>query len=169
MHRTWIRIVATVPLAAAIAACGDSPTATSPTPVTPTPVTLSAELRTTLERSIQDEYRSESIYQGVVADLGPARPFVNVLTAEQRHSAAIAGLFVARGVPAPLSEWTLERVPHFTSLTAACAAAVVAERENIALYDALMRADLPSDVRQVFTNNRNASLVNQLPAFERCA
>ena len=32
----------------------------------------------------------------------------------------------------------------------------------------LLRADLPADVRQVFSNNRSASLVNHLPAFERC-
>ena len=46
---------------------------------------------------------------------------------------------------------------------------VVAERENIAIYDRLLPLDLPVDVRQVFENNRAASLFNHLPAFERCA
>ena len=31
-----------------------------------------------------------------------------------------------------------------------------------------MDAELPADVRQVFTNNRAASLNNHLPAFDRC-
>jgi hypothetical protein len=45
----------------------------------------------------------------------------------------------------------------------------VAERENIAMYDDLLRGDLPADVRQVFSNNRSASVTNHLPAFERCS
>jgi hypothetical protein len=54
-------------------------------------------------------------------------------------------------------------------VVAACAAGAAAERENIAMYDDLLRTDLPVDVRQVFSNNRSASLVNHLPAFERCS
>jgi hypothetical protein len=54
-------------------------------------------------------------------------------------------------------------------VTAACAAGVVAERENIALYDDLLKQDLPADVRQVFESNRSASLLAHLPAFQRCA
>ena len=56
--------------------------------------------------------------RAVIADFGQVQPFVNVVTAEERHSAAIG---------------------------------------------------LPADVRQVFSNNRSASLVNHLPAFERCS
>jgi hypothetical protein len=37
------------------------------------------------------------------------------------------------------------------------------------MYDDMLRLSLPSDVRQVFENNRSASLVNHLPAFERCS
>jgi hypothetical protein len=52
---------------------------------------------------------------------------------------------------------------------AACAAGVVAERENIAIYDRYVGLALPQDVRQVFESNRAASLNNHLPAFEQCA
>jgi hypothetical protein len=126
-------------------------------------------VRAALDRSIQDEFKAETMYQGVVNDLGQVQPFVTVLTAEQRHSAAIAHLFTTRGLAAPASEWSLDRVPHFATIPAACGAAVVAERDNIALYDELLRLDLPGDVRQVFANVRSASLLNHLPAFERCA
>jgi hypothetical protein len=51
----------------------------------------------------------------------------------------------------------------------ACAAGVVAEQEDAAFYTPyLNRADLPQDVRNVFTNLQRASLENHLPAFERC-
>jgi hypothetical protein len=131
--------------------------------------TFTPEVRAALERSIQDEYRAETIYQGVIEDLGPLAPFVNVLSAEQRHSASIAQLFVRRGLAPPANAWTLATVPHFTSIPAACAAAAAAERENVAMYDELLRLTLPADVRQVFENVRLASLTNHLPAFERCS
>jgi hypothetical protein len=147
-------------------ACG------SDTPTSPTPVggaSLPAEVRVALEQSIADEYRAETIYQGVLTDFGSVPPFTNVLTAEQRHSTSLARLFEARGLPVPVNGWTAATVPHFPTVPAACTAGVVAERENIAIYDRLLPLDLPVDVRQVFENNRAASLFNHLPAFERCA
>jgi hypothetical protein len=161
---SWTKLAAITLLPVTLAACGD---ATSPT--APTAAELTPEVRAALERSIQDEYRAETIYQGVVSDLGPLPPFVNVLTAEQRHSTSIAQAFVRRGLTPPANEWSLDRVAHFTAIVAACGAAVTAEQDNIAMYDVLLRLNLPSDVRQVFENNRSASLVNHLPAFERCS
>jgi hypothetical protein len=151
-------------LAGGLVACGDSSS-----PTAPTTGVLSAELQNALQRSIQDEYRAETIYQGVLNDLGSLLPFVNVLTAEQRHSATIGQLYTNRGLSAPSSDWTMDRVPHFSTVSTACEAAAAAERANIAMYDDLLGLDLPYDVRQVFTNNRSASLVNHLPPFERCS
>lgn len=147
-------------------ACGDSSSPTAPSPVTGS---LASDVRAALERSIQDEYRAETTYQGVVEDLGSLAPFVNVLSAEQRHSASIADLFVRRGLTPPANSWTLATVPHFTSIPVACGAAATAERGNVAMYDELLRLTLPADVRQVFDNVRLASLSNHLPSFERCS
>lgn len=145
-------------------ACGDSSS-----PTAPSTTTLTSEVRTALERGIQDEYRAEMTYQGVVEDLGQLAPFVNVLSAEQRHSDSIAQLFVRRNLTPPPNSWTVEMVPHFTSIPAACGAAATAERGNVAMYDELLRLVLPADVRQVFENIRLASLTNHLPAFEHCS
>jgi hypothetical protein len=153
-----------VPLLLGLVGCGDGDSPTSPSPAT-----LTVEVRAALDRSIQDEYRSETTYQGVVNDLGQLLPFVNVLTAEQRHSATIAALFTRYGLTPPPSAWTLATVSHYETVTDACRAAATAERANIAMYDELLRLDLPSDVRQAFTNLRAASLQNHLPAFERCS
>jgi hypothetical protein len=133
------------------------------------PTGLDPALATMLSRAIQDEYRAETIYQGVITDFGPVLPFANILRAESRHSSAIARLYAARGLATPASEWTVQRVPHFTSVPAACAAGAVAERENIALCDELLGGELPADVRHVFTNNRSASVLSHLPAFELCS
>ena len=161
---TWKTLAAIAILSAALAGCDNAGSPTAPAAVDLTP-----EVRTALERSIQDEYRAETTYQGVVNDLGPLPPFLNVLTAEQRHSASIAQAFVRRGLTSPANEWSLDRVPHFSAIAAACGAAATAERDNVAMYDDMLRLSLPSDVRQVFENNRSASLVNHLPAFERCS
>jgi len=157
-------VIAGVVAFSAVAACGRTATPTSPTSAA-----LTVDLQTALQRSLQDEYRAEAIYQGVVTDFGQVLPFVNVLTAEERHSASIGRLYTQRSLSVPVSDWTVGNVPRFATVQAACLAGVAAERENIALYDDLLRADLPADVRQVFTNNRNASLVSHLPAFERCS
>lgn len=152
------------PLVLGLAGCGDDDSPTSPSPVT-----LTAEVRAALDRSIQDEYRSETIYQGVINDLGQLLPFVNVLTAEQRHSATVAEMSTRRGLTPPANASTLATVPHYSTSTEACRAAAIAERANVAMYDELLRLDLPSDVRLGFTNIRAASLLNHLPAFERCS
>ena len=153
------------------AGCGSSsPTAPGPaTGMTGTTWTLSPGARAALERGLQDEYKAEMTYQGVVDDLGAPIPFVGVLGSEQRHAAAIAQMFTRRGLPVPANAWTPDRVPRFATVPAACAAAAAGERETVAMYDELLRLDLPADVRQVFTNVRYASLSNHLPAFEWCA
>ena len=164
--KVWIAGIGFVLLTVASPACKD---ASSPTAPSPTPATLTSEVRAALERSIQDEYRAETTYQGVVEDLGALAPFVNVLSAEQRHSASIADLFVRRGLTPPANTWALTTVPHFTSIPVACGAAAAAERANVAMYDQLLQLTVPADVRQVFENVRLASLANHLPAFERCS
>jgi hypothetical protein len=160
---TIMRFTAAALVAVTVSACDSNRSPTSSTPVA-----VDATLAAALARAIQDEYRAEAIYQGVIGDFGQVQPFVNVLTAEERHSAAIGRLFTTRGLATPASTSTVATVPHFATVPAACAAGAAAERENIAMYDDLLRAALPADARQVFSNNRSASLVNHLPAFERC-
>jgi hypothetical protein len=164
MKTKMIFVVAGLLALGTVAACGQAATPTSPTSTV-----LAGDLQMALQRSLQDEYRAEAIYQGVVTDLGKVLPFVNVLTAEERHSASIERLYTMRGLIIPVSDWTVANVPRFATVQAACLAGVTAERENIAIYDDLLRSELPADVRQVFTNNRSASLVSHLPAFERCS
>lgn len=138
-------------------------------PTAPTSTALAPDVLNALELGIQDEYRAEAIYQGVVNDFGSVVPFISILTAEHRHSAAIAQLYTSRALAIPASQSSVSTVPHFASVSEACVAAAGAERDNIGLYDRVLTLALPDDVRQVFTNNRRASIDNHLPAFIACS
>ena len=63
--------------------------------------------------ALQDEYHAEETYLRVLADLGDVLPFYNVVYAEQRHSASLAGLLERRGLAVPASEWNVNNVPRF--------------------------------------------------------
>jgi len=164
MLRTLVTIGVLSMLVLATGACDSARSPTAPTSTALAPEVLSA-----LELGIQDEYRAEAIYQGVVNDFGAVVPFISILTAEQRHSASIAQLYTTRTLAIPASQSSVSTVPHFGSVQEACAAAAGAERDNIGLYDRLLALALPNDVRQVFTNNRRASVDNHLPAFIACS
>lgn len=156
---------ALVPLAvtaAAFAACAEtSVSAPSPT-VLPTAVTAA------LDSALLDEWHAENIYLRVIADHGTVLPFFNVVIAEQRHSASLVAVMRSRAMPVPDNPWTLDNVPRFTTIAEACAAAAAAEVANVALYDRYLSLNLPTEVLQVFSANRRASIQNHLPAFERC-
>lgn len=139
------------------------------TVVTPTADALSPEITAAMSEAIADEYRAEMTYEVVVSTLGQVPPFTNIIRAEVRHSQALASLFQRRGLAVPVNPWTPEDIQVYASISAACAAGVEAEIANAAIYDGYLALDLPFDVRQVFQNNRDASVFNHLPAFQRCA
>lgn len=156
------RLVPILAMAAvtAVAACDDNEFPTSPD--------LPVDAVAAMTDAIQDEYLAENTYLRVLAEFGKVLPFHNIVYGEQRHSEAIAYLFIKRGLSVPASDWDINNVPTFPTLRAACAAGVAAEEDNVALYDRLLERGLPADVKQVFTNNRAASLDRHLPAFRAC-
>lgn len=122
-----------------------------------------------VDAAIQDEYRAELIYEKVLDDYGPVRPFSNIVNAEVRHSEALARLYESRGLPVPESRWSAQEIPGFPSVSEACRAGVEAEMENAEIYADYMDLPMPDDIRFVFENNQRASLENHLPAFQRCS
>lgn len=130
---------------------------------------LSAEVRTSLDGLLLDEYQAEAIYARVLQDFGDVRPFSNIIGAEQRHASALETLYGRYGLDVPANPHSATTVDGYASVQAACAAGVDAEIANAALYEAILEYEMPADVRQVVTSNRDASLYNHLPAFQRCA
>jgi hypothetical protein len=171
MHRS-IKAFGAAALVATIAAsgagCGGSTTPTGPGPVL-APPPASVEVLTGLTTAIQTEYKSQATYARVIADFGSVLPFATIVMAEETHVSSVAALFTSRSLPVPGSEWNSVNVPAYATVREACAGAAANERENVALYDALLATALPRDVGQVYANLRAASLNNHLPAFEACS
>jgi len=142
--------------------CGNACTG----PVGPDP----ADIAALLGLALQEEYKAEMLYRSVLGTFGPETvPFALIEKAEARHVEALQMLFTRRQMAPPASVWAPGGFAPFASVPLACAAGVVAEREDAAFYTPyLSRTDLPQDVRNVFTNLQAASLENHLPAFERC-
>jgi hypothetical protein len=158
----WLLAVVAVLSSPLVTGCQESAT-------DPAVILDDQEVFLAMEAAIQDEYRAELIYEKVLGDYGPVRPFVNIVNAEVRHSEALARLYEARGLPVPQSRWSPDEIPGFPSISEACRAGVDAEIENAEIYEHYMDLPLPDDVRFVFENNQRASLENHLPAFQRCS
>jgi hypothetical protein len=114
------------------------------------------------------EYAARATYAAILAVPGweAAQPFVDILAAEENHVAALLRQCQKYGVPVPADAYWGNVTPPATLLEAA-EIGVEAETLNVAMYNDLLTAvqGYPSLV-QVFTNLRDASLYNHLPAFE---
>lgn len=126
-----------------------------------------ADLEEILRDALEDERKAEATYAAVIEKFGEVRPFINIIDAERRHSAAIERQMTRLGFVIPANHWEGKGEAPAT-LVEACSMAVEAEIENIALYDRLLPAIADDVVRQVLQNLQDASRDNHLPAFRRC-
>lgn len=125
------------------------------------------DLATILRDALDDERKAEAAYAAIIARFGPIRPFINIIEAEARHSAALERQMQRLGLDIPANRWE-GKAQAPDSLAAACELAIQAEIENITLYDRLIPRISDALVRRVFENLQNASRNNHLPAFRRC-
>lgn len=126
-----------------------------------------ADLEKILRDALEDERKAEATYAAVIEKFGEVRPFINIIDAERRHSAAIERQMTRLGFAIPANHWEGKGEAPAT-LVEACSMAVEAEIKNIALYDRLLPAIADDVVRQVLQNLQDASRDNHLPAFRRC-
>jgi hypothetical protein len=119
-----------------------------------------------IERALLDEWRAAGLYEAFVDELARAGPFRRIVDAERRHVVALRTLLAAHGHEIPAKPSVLSR--PVDSLTNACLVGVESEKVTVSMYDELLAAELPRDVRCVFTHMRAAASRNHLPAFERC-
>ena len=117
--------------------------------------------------ALQDEYHAEWAYQDVLDAFGNVKPFTSIHHAELNHIDAASKLFTKRGLAVPESDWLDDAPLVFASVTEACEAGVEAEVANIAMYEELLKSDLPDDVVKVFTKLMEASRDSHLPAFHQ--
>jgi hypothetical protein len=128
---------------------------------------LNALERQALADALDDEYKSRETYAQVIRDLGPVRPFINIVEAEARHISVLVALFERYGMTPPESRWA-GQTQHFASIHDACRAGVQGEIENVALYDRILASNQRPDILAVYQTLRSASKDRHLPAFQRC-
>ena len=120
-----------------------------------------------LTYAIQDEYLARAEYYAIMAKYGNARPFSNIVRAEERHVEWLAGLLTKYGIKAP-ADTAKSLVVAPKDMKTALEAGVQAEIANIAMYDAFLKgaaaAPLAADVRDMFAELKQAS-ENHLSAF----
>ncbi|MEX1307212.1 MAG: hypothetical protein AB1Z19_01640 [Eubacteriales bacterium] len=115
--------------------------------------------------AIQDEYLARQTYENIMSEYGEVTPFSNIIEAEVYHIELLTTLFDKYNYALPGDDGTAHEVSP-RSFEEALQAGVVAEENNIAMYDYFLSYDLPEDVRGVFEDLKAAS-ENHLAAFER--
>jgi hypothetical protein len=120
-----------------------------------------------LNEALLDEYRARDTYRKIIDTFGAVRPFINIVEAEQRHIESLLTLYEKYDVPLPAIPHP-EQIEVPDTLVKACQMGVVAEIENLTLYDRLIEStDLP-DVVEILQRLQAASRDKHLPAFQRC-
>jgi hypothetical protein len=120
-----------------------------------------------LTYAIQDEYAAKAEYQAIQDAFGVVRIYSNILKAEAQHVEILLPLFETYEITVP-AEIAPEEIVLPADLVASYGLAVEAEVNNIAMYEAFLKEDLPEDVQFAFENLMNAS-ESHLVAFQRAA
>jgi hypothetical protein len=120
-------------------------------------------LENMLTYAIQDEYLAHAEYVYIIDAYGNEKPFSNIIKAEESHINQLLPLFSVYGISAPQDDGA-SHVASVGSLNEAYKAGEQAEINNIAMYDAFLKQELPDDVRTVFEELQKAS-ENHLKAF----
>lgn len=188
MKRTVFALTAVTVLAASFAvfaACGDdddnstpatTASATQPAATTTSAATTTTQATTTsqgnlqeiLTEAVNEEYKARATYQAVIDKFGQQLPFTNIVSSENTHVEQWVSLLQKFGYPVPADPFA-GKVTAPATLQAACATGVAAEKEDVALYDRLMKLTTNQEVLNVMQQQRQVSQDNHLPAFERCA
>ncbi len=126
---------------------------------------LAKDLFDMMEIALEDEYLALTTYLMIMEAYEATNPFASIARSEVRHIASLHKLFETYNldIPEDRSAWFVE-LP--ASLVIAFETGIHAEIENIAMYQAFLNQDLPTNVRNVFSALMRAS-ENHLKAFER--
>lgn len=121
-----------------------------------------------LRIAVYDEFHAYETYRKVIDTFGNITPFSNIIEAEVRHYSALIPLLAKYNVPVPIDNW-YEKIEIPNTLVECCEVGVVAEIDNIKMYDDLLQyvQEYP-DVQDVLYRLQAASYNNHLPAFRSC-
>jgi hypothetical protein len=130
---------------------------------------LSAESKEAWTRALDEEYRAEATYASIVTKLGSRPSFRAVSQLDRRQAWILESLGIAHGLELPSNAWSSTGAPSdFKTTAAACRTGLESEKKVVALYDELLKKDLPVDFRRAFEHLRGASADHYLHVFEAC-
>jgi hypothetical protein len=130
---------------------------------------LSVEATQAWRTALDEEYRAEAVYASLVTKFG-TRPSFRVIAQSDRHQAWILeSLGMAHGLELPTNSSATPAIAvDLKTTAAACRAGLESEKKAIALYEELLKKDLPVDLRRAFEHLRAASADHHLHDFEAC-
>lgn len=118
-----------------------------------------------LKLALADERAATALHEATILAFGPEPPFSNIGRAERNHAALVEATM--RQLDVPIAADPRKEVAAPASREDALETAIWAERENIALYDRLLRLNLSPEVRGTLETLQAADRERHLPAFER--
>ena len=130
-------------------------------------ITEEFTLEQMLKYAIEDERLAFAEYTFIMEEYNVTKPFSNIIEAEKVHEGYLLDLYKTYGYEVP-SFVGSEHVILPNSLEEIYDIGVIAEIENIAMYDKFLTFDLNDDVRTVFEALRDGSL-QHLDAFKKQA
>ena len=101
----------------------------------------------------------------IMEEFNVTKPFSNIYKSEETHISLLIPLFDTYEIDVP-DDTSSEHLFDVESLQASFEIGVIAEINNIAMYNLFLTQDLPDDVEDVFISLRDAS-ENHLSAFEK--
>ncbi len=126
-----------------------------------------ADLQSALAIALDDERKAKWFYHAVLNKFGKRNPFINIVNAEARHESALLQQFerLELAIPKDRRESHEFQIPETFQET--CDLSVVAEIENVAIYDRIDSMVTDEEVLAVFARLRWASQERHLRAFTR--
>ncbi len=124
-------------------------------------------LNQTLRIAAYDEYHAYEVYKKVIEKFGNVNPFANIIVAEQNHINATLAFLQKYNIEPPVNDWA-DKIEIPDSLVECCEVGVIAEIDNIKMYDNLLSYTQQEDIKEMFFRLQAASFNNHLPAFRSC-
>ncbi len=118
-----------------------------------------------LQYAIQDEYLARQEYELIIEEYGEQNPFSNIIKAEEKHIELLKEIYKAYEYDIP-EDLAMEHAILPDSLDDTFVIGVLAEADNIAMYEKFLDKELPYDIREVFIELRDGS-ISHLAAFEK--
>ena len=118
-----------------------------------------------LKYAIEDEFLARSEYEAVMGKYGQVKPFINIITAEEKHISMLKDLYSKYNYKVP-EDKSKDHIIIPQNLNDSFKAGVNAEIDNIAMYEKFLKQELPSDIKEVFVKLRDGSK-SHLSSFEK--